>query len=475
MKDIAPELTQNAPSDPDKLKSLKEEAIKRIQAKATQWWETTGKNLQDAELFPFGTFVTVFPAIATMSDWSDWDNENSIGSGLVDDYLNFTTQKYLQTLQSKKVAQNLLGSTSEESAAIWNQLIQSGYINSQGQVLDKFTPDAPNFRLDITLPEEKKEKVLIVLNNAKLGNFALDDQTNVNGSPRKNIKFKSSDGQYRSIGEALQLIQTGATPEERIRNTRMAYDYLMDIYASLTHLSTDPKNTVISQGQAQLTAVETRFQANVSADAQWEEKDASGQWVARTGPLASQFNSTSSIGNFRRTLQGAISLLQPAVRLFSPRKDANGQEIPLRILTDNSFDVDKSGNPIRPGGSQYQVMMDIDIPDDIQKSKIWDSFQRDLSQKINYQIGLGTVKIFAVNRQLSIQHGEQMKAYKAEREEIMQETREAAQEEANIKARREKEEAENEARRQAERRAEQQENDAKAESRRQAQRQSEES
>jgi len=441
-----------------------EAAIQKAKVKTNQWWTTKGNTLSDTELLPYALFVDVVPTINKMSDWSSWDKGNPIGTAMIEDYLNFTQDTYVSQLQSKTLTRNLLANTSEKANGIWDQLVDKGLINSKGEILDAFKPDDPNFKLNLNVPGDEQERIKLALTNTQLGKFAIDDQSNVNNTARYDFKIKGSDGEYRSMNQILGLLKSGSTPQARIENSRKAYDYFMDIYSAMTKISTSSTSLDANKGSVISTPIENRVKADVAADAQWREMGDDGNWVTKTGPLSVEFNKAADAESFRKSIQSTIGLLEPLMSMFSSVKDANGKEIPLRILNDNSLEM-TNDRPITPKDSAYRIEMDIDAPTDMLQSDIWKAFHKDIAGKITSKLGLAIPKIQIVNEGFKMQHTADVKEYKAEKEEIEQETIELLTQEAKRKAEAEAEEKKAEQEREAARQKENAENAAKEKAR----------
>lgn len=434
--------------------TIPDDKVAYIAKKTDEWWEKTGQNLTEAQLFPYGLLAEVAPSMSAMMNWGNWDQTKSSDANfssdfrekMVSDYMEHINQNFADSFSGKKQISpsDLVIDSSIQGQRIFDLLRSKGVINSDGQISSNYNPAITS--LNLGLPGDEEGKALSALRKAYLGNFSLETLDNASGSTvtKRNIKILGADDQYRTIDETLQLLKAGSKGEEKITNVQVAYNYFMDLYTNLTNLGLDKTGT---NGAPVVTAI-SKLQVATSPipNAQWQELDATGKWVTKTGPLSLSLASSASATQLQDSLRQVIAILEPLVSLFG--KDSIGSAgVPKKTLIDNSLNLDENGQPIKEGSPGYQIDVDLEMPQAIFSDTNWDKISEEFGGKITQKIG---EKIFsrAVGNRISSRNQKiKMERYRADLDDFENERYQQDLQANNSMVERKNEEAKQEAQR----------------------------
>ena len=391
------------------------------------WWERMGRGFDEATVLPFGLLATFAPLMQTMMDWGNWGDQIAKATGqsdalgfkdkMINGYLNHTSNQYIfKKFKGDGVvtAEMLLADSAKASQTLWSELVDKGYLDTQGRVTDKVDSKDPEFALNVNLSEGDKDRVRAVLRQASVGSFSLDvqDKTIVNGRSRHGIKIPSSDGTQRTLTDIVDLVNKGSTVYERIKNSQLAYNSLFDLHATMVGLS---DNAVVS-GAALINRAGSNVSVTLAKEGSWTEWNASsGQWVEQRGPVSLQFHDEAALTEFKSQIRGLLALLEPVVGTFGPDTVKEGG-LPFRMLIDNSGSMD-TPEMITEGHEQYRMQMDSLYNKDFFYTESWKTISKHLEGKAIGVIRDGMFGRSISNNMLRQAHSRKKDDYDAKKEE----------------------------------------------------------
>jgi hypothetical protein len=357
-----------------------------------QWWDRVRGGFDEATVLPFGLLATFTPLMQTMMDWGNWGDRISSATGratdglgfkdkMINGYLNHTSNQYVFKKfkgDGLVTAEMLLSDSTQGSKNLWSDLVAAGYLDGQGRVTDKVDSSNPDFPLKLNVSEGDKIRIREVLRQASVGSFSMDvqDRTLVAGRRRNSIKIPSSDGQLRSLTEIVDLINKGANPYDRIKNSQLAYNSLFDLHATMVGLS---DNNIVS-GAALMSKSGTNVSVRVASSGEWTEWNAtSNSWAKRQGPVSLQFHDAEALSEFKSQIRGLLALLEPAVGTFGPDTVKEGG-LPFRMLIDNSGSMDTT-EMITEGHENYRMQVDSLYDKDFFYTDSWKTIGKHLEGK----------------------------------------------------------------------------------------------
>ncbi len=427
--------------------------IEAAKQKINDWWTSKGSKMDEVMLFGFGLLSSATPYAAEMMDWGNWGEDESTraltagSSGfreqMVNGYLKNASNDFIRShFKAKKglTTADLKADSDTQAQGIWKRLLEYGYIDGEGTVLSKFDTSDPNAPLDLGISAAQTDSVRTLLRERAIGSFSLEvqDQTTVNDRKRHDIKLKSSDGQYRSLSDVIDLIDSGDTAYDKIQNARTAYDQLFGILSNMTGIAKGQDGT----GAPQVEKVGDKYQVTIGTDGQWQQwstTDKLGSWETVEGqPVTLQFDSMEDVQAFQDSIQSVISILEPILGMFGP-ESKEGQAAPLQTLVDNSVEADGDA-PTLPGTSAYRMSVDTVFSKEFLQSQDAETLLTGIGQKATYEL---SVKMFGrsqINSMKVEDHKREMEDYEKREDEYYDEEVQRVQSE--IKAENERKTAE---------------------------------
>lgn len=392
-----------------------------------QWWDAVGKGMDEATVLPFGLLSSFAPLMQTMMDWGNWGDQIAKATGqgdalgfkdkMINGYLNHVSTQYVFKKfkgDGLVAPEMLVGDSTKGAQVLWSELVDKGYLDTQGRVTSKFDPSNPDFPLAVNLSEGDKVRVRAVLRQASLGSFSLDvqDKTIVNGRRRHDIKVPSADGQLRSLTDIVDLINKGTSVYERVKNSQIAYDTLFDLHATMVGLTEDNRVT----GAAVTKNSGNTLSVTLAKEGSWQEWNAkSAQWVTQNGQVSMQFNTQADLDAFKVKLRSLIALMEPVVGTFGPDNVKEGG-LPFRMLIDNSGSMD-SAEMITEGHPLYQMQMDSLYNKDFFYTESWEKMSKHLEDKVVAVIRDGMFGRSVANTMLRKAHERKKDDYEEKKED----------------------------------------------------------
>ncbi len=359
-----------------------------------KWWDKVGSGLNEAEVLPFGLLMTFTPLMQTMKDWGNWANQIESSAGLKKDgdqfgfkekmiqgYLNYSASEYVfkKFRGNGRISPAVIGADTQKlSEAIYADLVSKGYVNPAGVLTDKFDASNPDFVLNINFSDSEKGRVRDVLRQAAVGSFSLDvqDKTLVNGQRRSDIRIPGADGNLYTLTNLVDLIRSGSTPYDQIKNAQMSYNTLFDMHAMMTGLD----QGVDTNGNPIITTKGAQSQVTVSKDGTWNEWDSkTSSWVQKKGPVNLSFSTPEDAAAFKDQIRVLLALLEPIVGTFGPDQTEGGAA--FRILVDNSGSSD-SVDMITDQSENYRLSVDTLYDKNLFSSDIWKRVSNGLQNKV---------------------------------------------------------------------------------------------
>jgi len=427
---------ENTPTAQD----IDDTMIKSALGNFEKWWNSEGEKLDDTQMYPYGILANLAPAMTTMMDWGKWgedvaDNANAPNTTakfqdkMVGDYLAQLELQYLPAFKgSRTLSESELGiGTEGQGTSLFKQLVQKRVITSAGTLDIGYSPELTSLGLDIS--KDQEATILSKLRSAAFGPFNIKDldQMVINGSKRENVKVKSIDGQFRTVNEVIALINKGKTNQEKVENAQIAYSYFMDMFKSITGISSDSETG--SNGQPVVTQVGQNFQTTIASDSEWLERNEDGQLIKKTGPLNYEFKNKEEIKTLQEKAQMLIALLEPIVSVFSSDKIGD-QPYKFETLIDNSLDLDAEGNPINAYSASYRIDADVKFPNGLFKEEVWGTVGKTMNQKTLMKVA---TTMFGQSFILKMRTDEHKKKTKDYEEKLLAHKEEQAQEELRLK------------------------------------------
>ena len=413
-------------SNPTAVDTAAREAARDISIAGTEhWFNQVGNNLPFVGMIlPFGALADVAAPMFQEMELGNWENSlDSDNAEYVTDeaggfmdlamrgYFGHIQDNYLDGFTASRVVQadDFTIDNDEYGNAVFQNLVQVGAIDQNGNLSNSFDPDA---EISIADSPAENARIRTILRQAVLGPFDFEsvDFTRVNDLRREDMKITTPEGQNKSIKELVDLIGTGDTPQEIYGNSRQSYNMLFDMYESMTanHLQNGPQS-----GKPVIQEVDGKYQMEVYPKGTWKEWnpkqsvqiDANGREVHVGGfdvkedqPVTIQFETKGKAEAFFSKVEELILILEPAMGSFEPTADVgpgryglsyqNGvpTEMGIRVLTDNQGEVGRNGIVTR-GSSDYTVQIDTVMHHSFFQTQHWSDVSKNLQQETVKRVG----------------------------------------------------------------------------------------
>lgn len=402
---------------------------------AQNWWDKIGSKVKDVPILLTQALIPeIANSLTTNTDWSKvgaagdstskalLKNEGDPRSILVNGYHDFLSQKYLTQFASNKQLSKTdfnLDSTDEVNK-VWTKLIEKGFITEEGEITAHFKMEDPAFDLGLGVGADKEAFIQKTVREKYLGKFSFEvqDFDQIKDVGRRNIKiYNESSKAYESLGDITAKINTGNTWQEKVQNTRSAYESLLHIYSTMVGMSTEKD----SNGKAVFTAKgESSGAVSVSNKASWQEWNPEdhkvqvkgkdewvGAWKTVEGePLKLNFENKDTAQKFTDDILGLSQLLAPVLGLFG------GDKLPM--ITNNGLSEDSIkilGK--KDANFRYSITQLNDYND-----PVFADAQKLIKDKSTNAIGHNIFEKSQINKMISIRHAKQIKTYEAQKEEF---------------------------------------------------------
>ena len=407
-----------------------------------QWIESVGNNLDQLPFyFMYNILFETAPLVSEEMNlgFKDEDtHKTSFQNQMIEHYIEYLNTHHFDSYDNDTVvkATDLMIDNVNYGEKLLQVLKSTGYLTAQGHInSEKFTLETTELNINVSTAE--KTRIRQVLHQILLGSFNFDkiDQLSINEENRENIKIITPNNETLYLNDLITNIQNAESPKEQYVALRHSYSIFMDMYESMTQLSTtkEGKNT------PKIKEKNDQFELTIYPKSEWTqlttEKDIdllSGEeiekWETVTGePLVLTSNTKEDLVSFFHSIESLILKLEPIVATFNPEnnhiiekemlsyQDGEVVSLPLRVIVDNAGQI-MNDQIVSPGSQYHKTTIDTLFTQTYFQTNDFNTKSTTTRMMLNKQVGTNIFGKGIINSISRMMHKRDSENYKKEKE-----------------------------------------------------------
>lgn len=419
------------------------------------WIENVGNHLDQLPFFfMYNIFLEAAPLVSkeiNIGLRNDDSDLRQFQSKIINDYTNHLNKiLFNQLTPTGIVTENDLKIDNIMYGQKLLTMLKNADIISQDGTINEDKFNVETLSLNTNWDEDEEIRIRKILKNKLLGHFSFDviDKTKINNDFRENIKMITPDGEKIYLKDLMNSILDGKTDIEKYENAKKSYSILMDMYESMTGLSSRTEGS----NMPLITENNGSYSLAVYPKAEWFQKTNETDIDLLSGlekktwetisdqPLIISSKKKENLTNFFKTIETMILQLEPLVSTFAPQdnaiikkenlsyQDSKIVSLPIRVLIDNVGDIEN--NHIVTAGSQHhKFSIDTLFNPTYFETNDFQTKSVTTRNMLNYQVGKNIFSKGVVNGISRIKHKTDKENYKKESEKAKEEVYEEKKQE----------------------------------------------